>query len=63
MHSNSISKLLNLKGVKVKKISHGDTNVKIFLETNPKEHICPSCGSIITKIHDYRNQAIKDLPF
>ena len=63
MHSNSINKLLNLKEVKVKKIIHGENTVQIYLETQPREHICPSCGATTKKIHDYREQVIKDLPF
>lgn len=63
VHNNSINKLLNLKGVKVKKISHGDSFIKIYLETRPREHTCPACGSLTSKIHDYRKQVIKDLPF
>lgn len=63
MHSNSTNNLLNLKGVKVKKISHSDNFIKIFIETKPKVHKCPSCGNLTSKIHDYRNQTIKDLPF
>lgn len=63
MHSNFINKLLNLKGVKVTKISHGDTFVKIYITTKPKENNCPSCGSITSKVHDYREQVIKDSPF
>ena len=34
-----------------------------MLETNPKEQICPACGKSTKKIHDYRMQTIKDLPF
>ena len=63
VHSNSINKLLNLKGVKVTKISHGDHFVKIYIKTDPKEHSCPVCGSKTSKIHDYHKQTIKDLPF
>ena len=63
MHSNSIRKLLNLKEVFVKKIIHGDEVVKIFLETKPREHTCPCCQGKTTKVHDYREQVIKDLPF
>ncbi|WP_053955920.1 ISL3 family transposase [Inediibacterium massiliense] len=63
MHSNFINKLLNLKGVKVNKISHGDSFIKIYLKTEPKEHTCPACGFLTSKIHDYREQVIKDLPF
>ena len=63
MHNNSINKLLNLKGVNVKKISHGDSFIKIYLQTQPREHICPACGCLTSKIHDYREQVVKDLPF
>jgi len=40
-----------------------DSSIKIFIETDPKEHVCPSCNKATSKIHDYRNQVIKDLPF
>ena len=63
MHSNCINKLLNLKEVKVKKIVHNEKSIHIFIETLPKNHICPSCGASTKKIHDYRQQKIKDLPF
>ena len=63
MHNNFINNLLNLKGVKITKISHGDSFLKIFIKTKPREHICPNCGSKTSKIHDYREQVIKDLPF
>ena len=43
MQSNFITQLLNLKRVKVTKISHEDSFVKIYITTDPKEHTCP-CG-------------------
>lgn len=63
MHSNCINKLLNLKDVTVKKVEHADTWVKFYLETKPTEQTCPNCGSKTARIHDYRQQIIKDLPF
>ena len=63
MHNHCINNLLNIKDVIVKKVVHADTFVKIFIETAPKEHICPRCGSRTMRIHDYRMQTIKDLPF
>jgi len=63
VQSNFITQLLNLEGVKVTKISHGDSFVKIYITTDPKEHTCPACGAKTSKIHDYREQTIKDLPF
>ena len=62
MHNNCISKLLNLKEVKVKNIIHADSYVKIFIETKPKLQTCPCCGKQTKQIHDYRLQVIKDLP-
>ena len=63
MHNYCISKLLNIEGVIVKKVVHSNSFVKIMLETKPKEHICPICGLTTKRIHDYRTQIIKDLPF
>lgn len=63
MLPNYIKDLLNLEDVIITKIVHADKSVKFFLDTKPKPHICPNCGNSTTKIHDYRWQAIKDLPF
>ena len=63
MHSHYTNKLLNIKDVMIKKIQHTDTFVKIYLETKPQEQICPCCGATTKRIHDYRYQTIKDLPF
>lgn len=62
MHSNCTKKLIGLEDVILKKIVHADNYVKIFIETAPKSHICPSCGRETRRIHDYRLQTIKDLP-
>ncbi|MGF6366946.1 transposase, partial [Aequitasia blattaphilus] len=62
MHSNSISKLLNLKEVTVKKLEQSDSMINVYLETRPKEHVCPCCGLSTSKIHDYRAQKIKHFP-
>ena len=63
MLPNYIKDLLNLEDVIITKIVHADKSVKFFLHTKPKPHICPNCGNSTTKIHDYRWQTIKDLPF
>ena len=63
MHNHCINKLINIEDVIVKKIIHSDSSVRIMLETIPKEHICPVCGRNTKRIHDYRMQTIKDLPF
>lgn len=63
MHNHCINKLLDLEDVIVKKISHADHSVKIYLETKPSEQICPVCGNRTIRVHDYRYQTIKDLAF
>ncbi|QSX06688.1 transposase [Sedimentibacter sp. zth1] len=62
MLSNSTNNLLNLKGVKIKNIKNFNSLIEIYIETKPKNHICPCCGAKTPRIHDYRNQVIKDLP-
>lgn len=62
MHSNSTNKLINLKEVKVKKIEHTDSCLKIYLTTHKQDQICPCCGATTSAVHDYREQVIKDLP-
>ena len=63
MLPNYIKDLLDLKDVIITKTVHADKYVNFFLDTKPKPHICPVCGNSTTKIHDYRWQTIKDLPF
>lgn len=58
-----IKDLLDLKDVIITKTVHADKYVKFFLDTKPRPHICPACGNSTAKIHDYRWQTIKDLPF
>lgn len=63
MHSNCTNNLLNLEDVFIKKVIHSNHAVKIYIETKPTVQTCPHCGSHTKRIHDYRFQLIKDLPF
>jgi transposase len=63
MHSHCTNNLLNLEDVFIKKVTHADDYVKIFIETKPSTQTCPRCGCHTKRIHDYRFQEIKDLPF
>ena len=63
MHSNCIKKLIDLEDVIVENIMHADKYVKIFIKTKPSTQICPCCKATTSRIHDYRLQTIKDLPF
>ena len=63
MYSYCSNNLLNIKDVFIKKVVHAYFYVKVFIETKPSPQTCPCCGSITKRIHDYRIQTIKDLPF
>ena len=62
MLSNCIKDLLNLKGVIVKSIKNLKDIVEVYIELPISEQICPSCGTITSKVHDYYTQPIKDIP-
>lgn len=62
MLSNCIKDLLNLKGGIVKSIKNLKDIVEVYIELPISEQICPSCGTITSKVHDYYTQPIKDIP-
>lgn len=62
MNHTTINKIIDLDCVKVKKVVHTDTCIKLFLETRPYPQTCPVCGLSTCTVHDYRLQTIKDLP-
>ena len=62
MQTNCIKNLFDLKDVIVKNIKNLKDMVEIYIELPVKDHICPSCGSSTSNIHDYYIQTVKDIP-
>lgn len=62
MHNHYINDLLNLKGIIVKNIKNSNNEIIISVETKHHVCVCPHCGSSTSKIKDYHNQLIKDVP-
>ena len=60
--SDYTSKLLNLEDVIIKNVENTSNQLHIYIELPRAEHICPACGALTDRIHDYRMQAIKDVP-
>jgi transposase len=54
LHNNLINKVLNLKGVSVKKVIELSDSFDFYLETKPSLHKCPVCGRMTNQVHDYR---------
>ena len=62
MLNNCIKNLLNLKELNVKSVKNFKDSVEIHAELPKSEHICPCCGTLTSKVHDYYTQPIKDIP-
>ena len=64
-HFNCISKLLDLQGLLVDSENIYETDDAIILPvyTEKSTQTCPYCGSHTSKVHDYRFQLVKDIPF
>lgn len=55
-------KLINLQELIVKNIVQDQFSTTIYAQMPRKPHKCPCCNTSTDKIHDYRNQRIKDIP-
>lgn len=55
-------KSLGLQGVLIENIEEIDDTIHIYCKLERKIHKCPVCGNHTDKIHDYREQIIKDIP-
>ena len=53
MHTNNITDLLNLQGVKQDKVKYSKNLIEIWVSCPVKEHICPCCKTKTSRVHDY----------
>ena len=56
------AKLLNLEDVIITHVENISDQLHIYIELPRREHVCPACGAVTDRIHDYRMQTIKDVP-
>lgn len=56
------AKLLDLEDVIITNVENNSDRIHISLELPRKQHVCPACGAVTDRIHDYRTQTIKDVP-
>ena len=62
LNQDYTSKLLNLEGVIITGVENISDQLHIYIELLRGEHVCPVCGAVTDRIHDYRMQIIKDIP-
>lgn len=63
MHNQFIKNFLILEDVIIEDIQHHPDQCDVRISQPVRPHICPQCGSTTNRIHDYRLQVIKDIPF
>ena len=62
LNQDYTSKLLNLEDVIITNVENIADQLHICIELPRDKHICPVCGAVTDRIHDYRMQVIKDVP-
>lgn len=62
LNRNYTSDLLDLEDVIVTNIEKSSDTLFISLELPRKPHVCPDCGRVTERVHDYRRQLNKDIP-
>ena len=55
-------KLLGLQDIDIEKVEEIDNSIHNNCRLKRKPHKCPCCGKLTDKVHDYREQPIKDIP-
>ena len=61
--SNYIEELFELKGAILENIKSTEESLNIFISMKKEPHTCPCCNFPTERVHDYRTQIIKDVPF
>ena len=56
------AKLLNLEDVIITNVENISDQLHISIELPRRKHVCPCCGTVTDRVHDYRMQTIKDVP-
>ena len=62
LNQDYTAKLLDLEDVIITNVENVSEELHIYLELPRKKHTCPVCGAVTARVHDYRMQAIKDVP-
>lgn len=62
LYTHCTEELIGLQYLNITKIDNNEKEIHIFGQLKRKVHKCPCCGAETDKIHDYREQIIKDIP-
>lgn len=62
LYSYITKNLIGLQDVILKNVEQNETSIYIHVQMLRKANVCPCCGKLTDKVHDYRKQYIKDIP-
>ena len=62
IYTHFTEKIFGLQDLIIKKVETNEKEIHIYGQLERKPHKCPCCGAETAKIHDYREQVIKDIP-
>lgn len=62
LYTYSTEELLGLQDLIIERIESNEKEIHIYGKLERKAHRCPDCSAETDKIHDYREQIIKDIP-
>lgn len=62
LNTDYTAKFLNLEDVIITNVENISDQLHIYIELPRGSHVCPACGNVTDRIHDYRMQTIKDVP-
>lgn len=61
-HHDYTEILLGIQDVEIKSAKESERIIELEIEQKRKKYECPACGLPTDRIHDYRNQRVKELP-
>jgi len=56
------AEFLNLEDVIITNVENIADQLHIHIELPRRKHVCPCCGAVTDRVHDYRMQVVKDVP-
>ena len=62
LYEHFAEKLLGLQNINIEQIEEIDNSIHLYCHLKRRTHKCPHCRKCTNKIHDYREQIIKDIP-
>lgn len=62
LNMNYTTEFLNLEDVIITEVKNVADQLHVSIELPRREHVCPRCGAVTDRVHDYRIQTVKDIP-